>query len=177
MSTQTPDVPELDSIPSLSGENGAGDRLSNIRAMRQDLSKKDHLTLLVPGYHGLVAVRYRTLPRTELDALIGKVQGAGTQSINDNMDLLIRCCNAVLVRQTPDDEWEPIDLGQSEPTTFSTGNLARCLGEEANSARDEVAALFSPGGAQPLAPEAHSDPLFEWQRDSDYKIDQALLGE
>jgi hypothetical protein len=181
MSTEAHSIPanpdlEHDDGPT-NGGPPAGDRLAAIRQRRKELTQKRALTLIVPGYGGLVAVRYKALPREEFAAYYNKLQEQAEPTENDNLDLLIRCCQAVLVRQTTDDEWEPFDLDQAEPTTFSSGNLATLLGEEANSAREEVKVLFSPDGSQPMAPEAHVDPLISWQSDVDFKVDRALLGE
>lgn len=164
------------------GENGGGpvggDRLSAIRQRRKELGQKRSLLLLVPGYGGLVGVRYKALPREEFAELNNKFSEQEKPTENDNLDMLIRCCKEVLVRQTHDDPWEPIDLDRAEPTTFSTGNLPALLGEPpVETARQEVKLLFSPDGSQPMAPEAHVEPLLAWQSDADAKLDKALLGE
>src|SRR4051812_36240332 len=94
------------------------DRLSSIRKRRNELAAKRTLLLIVPGYGGVVAVRYKSLPREELGKWIAKLVEEDEPSIDDNIDLLIRCCESVLVRQSKEDEWEPIDLDSAEPTTF-----------------------------------------------------------
>jgi hypothetical protein len=151
--------------------------LDAIRAQRNAIAKKTALTLLVPGYNGLCAVKYHALPKGEIDALVTRIQKANEKGelMAANADLLIRCCTEILGRGSDDAEWGPVIPG--ETTTFASGPLAKRVGVEAEGARDEVYALFAPDGQQPMAHGAHAGALSKWLGGSLEEIEQSLLGE
>lgn len=155
------------------------ERLRKLRKRREEIAAKRTLTLKVPGYDGLVGVRYKAVPSDDFERFAeraARTAGKGDY-LAANADLLIQSCQAILCRDTEDSDWEPLDENSSEPTTFSTGTLPELLGIEATSAREEVFGLFSPDGAQPAACTAHADAISDWLRGSVEEIDRDLLGE
>jgi hypothetical protein len=167
--------------------NGAGDtapepkgsvRLQQLRERRKEIAKERTLDLVVPGYDGLLLVRYHRIPREELAKFALKAQrGGDKEAVNSNADLLIRCCEAVLYRAGEDADPEPLNEDSGEPTTFSSGTLGDLLGFDEESARDAVYGLFSPEGARVLASDSHAEALIAWQQGKPEQIDQELLGE
>lgn len=153
--------------------------LEALRARREELATHKTLVLNVPGYGGHLAIRYKSIPGPDVNAFLAEASKSGNERklVEVNADLLIRTCDAILVRQTPDGELEPLDENADAPTTFSTGTLPELLNVTASSAREEVFAVFSPDGAQPLAVGRHADALASWLQGSADEIDETLLGE
>lgn len=149
--------------------------IERIRQRRRDLAADKHLTLDVPGYGGHLAIRYHAIPLEEVNKFAAKIARGDGEVMEANADLLIRCCDAILVRQQPDGKLEPIADG--EATTFSTATLPALLGVEADSARKEVFAVFSPDGSHPMAVGQHGDAVVSWLQGNTDGIDKALLGE
>jgi hypothetical protein len=160
----------------------ASDRLAAIRQRAQKIARDKSLTLTVPGYDDLLAIRYHGIPSGELDQFIQRAARSGEQGklMAANADLIIRCCDAILIRKDEGGEWLPIDEDDDEPTTFSTATLPTLMPEfigQATSARDEVFGLFSPDGSQPIAVGQHADALINWLQGNADEIDRTLLGE
>lgn len=151
--------------------------LEAIRAKREELAKEKSITLDVPGYGGHLAIRYKAIPTEQLNRFLTQAAASGNDEkiLEVNADILIRCCEAILVRQDPDAELEPLDPDAAEPTTFSTGTLPELLELSASSAREEVFAVFSPDGAQPLSIGRHADAIANWLQGSTEAIDKSLL--
>jgi hypothetical protein len=83
------------------------------------------------------------------------------------------------VRQERDAKWESLDLDSPDGTKFGTNDpaLEELLGGPFERTREEVFALFSPGGGQPLALETHAQAVVSWLQGKLEEIDQELLGE
>lgn len=177
-----PSVDELEAQVAEANGAPASDRLAQVRERARKIAADKSLTLLVPGYEGLLGIRYHGIPRGEMDDFVNRAQKAGErgQMMAVNADLLIRCCEAILVRRQEGAEWEPLDLDTDQPTTFSTATLPLLLPEfvgDASKAREEVFGLFSPGGGQAMAVGQHSDALISWLGGKAEEIDRTLLGE
>ena len=157
---------------------GAGLALGKIREARQKIAARKDLLLVVPGYDNLVAVRYQTLSPAELDIITTRIQKANEKGdlMAANADLLIRSCKEIVGRTDASGEWEPV-LGEGTTTTFASGTLAEALGEQASTSREEVYALFSPGGQQPMAHATHAAALSSWMNGQVEAIEAELLGE
>lgn len=148
--------------------------LEQIRKIREKIASKKTLTLKVPGYEGHVLVRYKYVPQEHMEQWADRVAEDNPKVRDAGMDMLIECCDEILVRQTPESEDEPIQEGVV--TTFRSGTLHELLGYEASSAREEVSGLFSPEGTQPLAFYSHVEALSHWLQGSKGEIDRTLLG-
>lgn len=160
----------------------AGDRLEHIKARAAKIAADKSLTLVVPGYDGCVGIRYKGIPSAELDKFVQRASKAGEQGkiMAANADLLVRCCDEILVRQNEDAAWESFDLQSTEPTTFSSATLPKLMPDtigHASSARQEVFGLFSPDDSQLMAVGQHADALINWLQGNAQEIDHALLGE
>jgi hypothetical protein len=158
------------------------DRLAAIRQRAQKIARNKTLTLVVPGYDGMLGIRYHGIPSGELDTFIQRAARAGEQGklMAANADLLIRCCDSILMRPDESSPWEALDEEAEQPTTFSTATLPALMPEfigQAQTAREEVFGLFSPDGSQPIAVGQHSDALINWLTGNAEEIDRQLLGE
>jgi hypothetical protein len=144
-----------------------------IRAEREAIASEKTLDLLVPGYSGLLAVRYRSISDRELEQYIKRAQGE--QSIGANLDLLIQTCETILYRESDEQEFTPALDENGDRIRFDI-RLAEMLGIDAKTARETVAGFFSPDGAQPLAVAQHIGAVADWLQGKSSEIDPALLG-
>lgn len=149
--------------------------IAQIQALRAELAAAETLDLLVPGYDGRLAVRYKTMADKELELLrkkAAKVEQNG-KDIEFACDFIINCCDDILIAEN--DVLVPI-RGDVK-TTFSSGALVDLFALDAQTAREEVLEIFSPNNTQRLAPAAHVQALQSWMQGSLQEIDKELLGE
>lgn len=160
-------IEKTDSVP-------ANSFLGQLRQKRKELTEQKTLDLNVPGYDGHLVIRYKAISDKELE-LFGRQAQKDKSGMAANSDLLIRACDDILVREDLEGVAEPLQPGVK--TTFSSGTLGELLGTEANSAREEVAEIFSPAGNQPLAASQHAEAVINWLQGNYEEIDKQLLGE
>lgn len=160
-----------------------GSARDQLRRRREHLKSKKTLDLLVPGYQGLLGVRYRALGDDEFEQLIKKMGATDRVDAQSNidaaLDLLIRSCECILIDEGND--LEPLTDDGDVPIAYDV-RLAETLGYadelgDSPTARAIVRGLFSPEGHAPLAPAGHADSLVKWLQGNEQAIDQALLGE
>lgn len=158
--------------------------LARVREQREKLAKSDTITLKVPGYDellggGAVVIRYKAVRGKEITLLAQRMEKSkdDNAAINTAADIIVRCCDAILVRQKDDADLEPLDPSADEPTTFSSATLGGLLDFEAGSAREEVFGLFSPDGVRDLAVVDQAGAVVNWLQGKVREIDQELLGE
>ena len=123
----------------------------------------------------MLGVRYRSISDREMERFAAKIQKDGDAGIRAGYDLLIEACLSILVRVDDDGGFEPLEDDDGDPVRFDV-RLAEFLGFEANSARDTVAATFSPDGAQPLTAFDQAAAVLSWLQGKSAEIDPALLG-
>lgn len=158
------------------GGDGLTGVLKRISDRRKEIAQDSELVLQVPCYEGDLWIRYRAIPLDELNKFLERAaKSSGKQLIETNADLIIRCCDEILVKQREGLPLEPID--KTAATTFSTGTLPDLLDFQAETAREEVFGLFSPDGAHPMACGLHSDAISAWLQGKGAEIDETLLGE
>jgi hypothetical protein len=151
------------------------------RAMRAKLAADKSLDLIVPGYEGLLGVRYRPLGEDEWTTFARRIEaqagdaGAVATGLEVAADLMIAACEAVIWRDALEVEWEVVNDDDDQPIRFDV-RLAEWLGFEATTAREVVKGVFSPEGVKPISPSVHGDAIAEWQRGNDQAINRALLG-
>jgi hypothetical protein len=162
-------IPEVEEAPT-----GLLSIRDQIRAERDELKTETKLDLVVPGYE-MIGVRYRGIPSRELDAF-AKSLSKSKEGMRTAADVLIRCCESILVRPHGDDALEPLEDDQGDCLKFDQ-RLADFLGIEAATAREIVIQLFSPDGVQTLAAFEHANAVMEWMQGKGSQIDPSLLGE
>lgn len=132
------------------------------------------LDLAVPGWE-TVGIRYRTIPSDEFEQLVKRVGNSRSSSnLVAACKLIVRCCEAVLVRAEGSGEFEPL-IGDSGSPFKLDKDLADYLGLEAKTAEEVVTGLFSTD-RYPLAPGSHAAALIDWMRGREQEIDETLLG-
>lgn len=146
-----------------------------IRAEREAIASEKTLDLLVPGYSGLLAVRYRSISDREMEGYAKRLQKDGDVGIRAGYDLLIEACEAILVRMDTSDEFEVLEDDNGDAVKFDV-RLAEFLDVEAASARETVAATFSPEGVQSLAAVDQAGAVLAWLQGKSSEIDPSLLG-
>lgn len=146
-----------------------------IRAERESIAAEKSLDLVVPGYSGLLAIRYRSISDREMERYAARIQKENDAGIRAGYDLLIEACEAILVRMETDQEFEILEDDDGDRVRFDI-RLAEFLGVEASSARETVAAIFSPEGVQSLAAFDQAASVLAWLQGKSADIDPALLG-
>lgn len=153
------------------GSQPSGGLIDALRARREELQKERHLDLDVPGYRGLLVVRYKPIdwdwlkkigeradrnyhPRKELMAMV---------------DVLVKSCDSVWTRDQG--ELKPVDP-EGAIVRFDE-QLAAILGFESQSARKTLLATFN----NDLAVTAQYNTVSEWMQNVDLEVDEELLGE
>lgn len=171
----------LDVDTSPPAPNGFASIRDRIRAEREAMASDKTLDLLVPGYSGLVGVRYRALSEREFSECLPKQQGGIKAEISfedtfrANYSLLITACETIIWREEESDEFQPALDENGDPIRFDV-RLAEYLGFEAETARETVAGFFAPEGTRPLAVAAHANAVTAWLNGNTADIDAVLLG-
>lgn len=163
--------------------------LEEITRQREELQGQHHLILEIPGYNGLLGVRYNNIG-TDITEKVGKklrkelkARGGEGESLLTSLDTLINACDQIVVkdpdhpRVLPDDKgeptvWRPIDPDNPVPVRFDR-RLASILKFDAGSAREAVLGVFG----QEHAVVAQSLAVSRWLTDITREVDQDLLGE
>lgn len=144
-----------------------------LRQRREEQRKRSTLDLIIPGYGGDLAVRYRSLPEDAIKKFADKIS-KGEDGLGAARQMVVLACEAVLVRE--DGELEPLTDETDSPIRFDE-RLAEFLAIDADRAVDVAQEVFSPGGTQPLAVMAHASALSNWMTGKDLEVDEELLGE
>lgn len=143
-----------------------------LRERREELRAKTTLELLVPGYDGELAVRYKAIPGEEAEQIGRKLTATGGQALGVACDFLIRCCESILVRS--EGTLEPLVDDKDEAVVFDY-RLAEVFGIEYERARKLVLDVFSPERNRDLAVIEHSTSLLNWMQGHEEEIDRSLL--
>lgn len=148
---------------------------ARLRAAREQLRQKRSIDLVVPGYNGLLGVRYRPVRQEEFQRLARRLSNE-TTALEAALDMMVEACEAILYRDSAEVDFEPlVDDKSGMPLRFGP-ELADVLGFEAESARETVLGVFSPDGVKDLSPIVHGNALSEWMQGNDEQINRALLG-
>lgn len=166
------------SSPAGALEPEAGGLLDNLRRRRESLAADATTLLDVPGYGGLLTVRYRTLDAKAIKQIGKRAESAGrlsgdeaTAELNGGVDQIAASCVEVLVRDADTGNLSPIDPS-GEPRRFDR-RLAELLGFEAENGRQVVYGVFGPD----MHIMGTVKELTEWQTGASREVDDALAGE
>lgn len=168
--------------------------LAKIAQRHEEIRRDGTLDLFVPGYEGLMKIRYRLLPEPEMDRLGRKIEevkrGEGVAGIwKIEANTLARMCDRILLREDESEAYQVMEDGNG-PIRFE-GRFAKALeqaGVRVNGAQatEIVLDFFSPKvepdnpsspRKHPNAMERHTDAIFQWNRGEEEKISRDLLGE
>jgi hypothetical protein len=185
---QGSDTPETPATAPYTGS------LARIAKRHEEIRADSTLTLFVPGYEGMMKVRYRLLPEVDMDRLGQRIEevkrGEGVAGAwKVEADSLVAMCDQILVREEDSDGYEVLS-DENGPIRFE-GRFAQVLqkvGVTVNGAKatEIVLDFFSPRAdpANPASPrlypnamERHTNAIFAWNRGEKEKIDRTLLGE
>lgn len=170
--------PSSEPAPAPALEPEAGGLLENLRRRRESLAADATTLLDVPGYGGLLTVRYRTLDAKAIKQIGKRAESAGrlsgdeaTAELNGGVDQIAASCVEVLVRDQETGALSPIDPS-GEPRRFDR-RLAELLGFEAENGRQVVYGVFGPD----MHIMGTVKELTEWQTGASREVDEALAGE
>lgn len=159
-------------------EPEAGGLLERLQQRREQLSADATTLLDVPGYGGLLTVRYRTLDAKAIKQIGKRAESAGrlsgdeaTAELNGGVDQLAASCVEVLVRDP-----ETGALSSPDPTGDTRRfdrRLAELLGFAAENGRQVVYGIFGPD----MHIMGTVKELTEWQTGASREVDEALAGE
>jgi hypothetical protein len=166
-------------IRAVSADEAPDSPRARARAMRKALGENKSIDLIVPGYEGLLGVRYKPVPEEEWKVIAQRLERAGnvdqTSGLDVAIDLIVAACDGVIWRDEPALDWQLVNDESDVPLRFDQ-RLAEWLGFEADTAREVVRGVFSPEGSKPISPSVHGDAVAEWMRGNDQAINRALLG-
>jgi hypothetical protein len=176
------------SAPAFSGS------LAEIAKRHEEIRAEKHLDLFVPGYEGLLKVRYRLLPEEDLDRLGKRIEEvkrgegiAGAWKIE--ADSLVAMCDRIYFRKAGTDEYEVLKDDKG-PIRFER-RFAKAMEDagikvnDGGIATEIVLDFFSPRADRdnpssprlmPNAMERHTDAIIRWSRGETERIDRELLG-
>jgi hypothetical protein len=148
--------------------------LDQIKEQREDLKSGEHrLELDVPGYNGMLVVRYKPVRWDVIEQLTKKVRkdkSGVSKNVLASTDTIIEACEEVLLRVNG--ELTSIPTGQGGPVQFDS-RLASALSFEAETARQVVAGVFP----NEMGVIDHNVRYSRWLRDVTKEVDDDLLGE
>jgi hypothetical protein len=137
--------------------------IEEIRSIRQRALESSSKVLDVPGYGGRIAIRYIPTGRETLGDVLAASQRGEALSKDDELQLLVDCCDEILKREgDPDDEPVPYD-DSGTPLAFNAGDerWLELVGTQPRTARECVELLFMLD-QQPLATARHAGSLVDW---------------
>jgi len=173
-----------------------GGALAGIAERHEKIRAEKHLDLQVPGYEGLIKLRYRLLPEKEMDRQAQRIEDAqrsgdrgSAASMEIDAQLLVAMCAQIYVRDPEVDDWVVLE-DKDGPVRLESrfAQYLRQAGVKVNDvrARDVALDFFSPREDQdnpqsarvhPQAMEAHTNAIVLWHRGEKKSISRRLLGE
>lgn len=154
--------------------------IDDLRAMAQAIEDNESLELNVPGAGGLFAVRYRPPARDKVDAVLTAVALGRALSADEEVQLLVDCCDSVVRADPASGETRPYDEGgnlrfdDSDPRWADIAEVFTLVAAEKakpgetprtfkapESARDCVRLLFRLD-IQPIAAFGHTQTIVPW---------------
>lgn len=145
--------------------------IDDLRAMAQAIHDNSTTELTVLGAGGRLAVRYRPPAREKLDDVLSAYMFGRAMSADEEVQLLVDCCDTVLRADPATGETKPYDdqgalrFDDSDPRWAQMAEVFSEITERKlpapKSARDCVRLLFRLD-AQPMAAAGHAQTLVPW---------------
>ena len=165
---------EEDELLSSQSPDDALSLLDQLKEQREELKSGEHrLDLEVPGYNGMLVVRYKPVRWDVIEALTKKVRkdkSGASKNVLASTDTLIEACEEVFLRVNG--ELTTIPTAQGGPVQFDS-RLASALSFDAETARQVVAGVFP----NEMGVIDHNIKYSRWLRDVTKEVDEDLLGE
>lgn len=161
--------------------------LDRVREARKAQRGTKSLTLAVPGWGGLLAVRYRPVEWDALSELLSRRTEDAADDLNANLDALIGACDALVVKGEDGDyvslaaelRREGVDVvGELRFTEDAVDALD--LGEDGErpeGSRATCLAVFGGAVSPELAVAEHAVRLGAWMRGTDNAAVESAVGE
>lgn len=182
------EAPEAASTPT----NALSGALAKIGEQHKKLRDQKTLDLQIPGYEGLMKVRYRLLPEAEMDRLSKRLEAVKDEGVigswEAEADTIVALCDRIYLRENTDDEWQVLQ-DDNGPIRFgaSFAQALEAVGIQVGSgrARESVIDFFSPRADPsdptsarqfPNAMERHTNAIILWNRNQTELIARDLLG-
>jgi len=144
--------------------------LDELRAFDEQLRADATKELLVPGSGGRFSVRYKPpKDRNVLTPVLGALAVDGALGAEEELQLLVDCCDEVLVRNGDGTYQQP----EGGPLRFDGGDER--WGPDVDTARKAVARLFHLD-VHPLAAARHVTSLVDWLQGLDAEIAARVEG-
>lgn len=152
----------------------AGSLLDELRVMEANLRAHSTKEIMVAGSGGRIAVRYRPPAREQLDAVVAAYSMGEGLTADQELQLLVDCCDTVVRCDPVTGETEPFD--DQGPLRFDASDARwQDDGEEIETARACVSKLFRLD-VQPLAASRHVGSLITWLQGVDAEITARVEG-
>lgn len=164
---------EQDQTSVTMGVNGGTSVLDRIRAARERATQdRQDLTLAVPLYEDLVAVKYQRVEWLEIKKIIQKnhKNKSPTRELDLMADILIACHVEILARETQEAEWEQVN--PPEPMRFGP-ELSALFGATVTTARQSLYHFFS----NDFNVTVHHARVYRWLQGENDELDLELAGE
>lgn len=159
----------------LAGMNGQANLIERLRAARREQEKPHYTVITIPGYEGLMGVRYKYVSAERIEQLSKKLQReirktkAKAEGLLASLDTVIAACEEIVIRGSDDEEWQSL----GDPPIRFDDRLAETLGYEADNARDAVLGCFN----NEHAIIRHNILVSRWLADTTTEVDESFLGE
>lgn len=175
-----PQAPNEPPAPQSRPENGqSGDPtappsiLERLRAKRDEKAEDRRITLPIGRFGNMMLARYKPIPYRELRGVQQRAQRrarqggeVGTEELTMTCNVLVRACEAILVRTDPDAE--PVELQTlveefgDDPVRYDQ-RLAKALDFKTENAIEVVRFTFD----NPIALQAHGVEYGNWVADAE----------
>jgi hypothetical protein len=167
------DLPELEPEPAVAG----GSVLAALKAQRAELGADRHFDYEVPGWHGLLVLRFGAISPAQQNDLSNRIIATkGKQVPNANLDTLIAAFRCALGRAEPGGELEVIPAADGEPAGLKA--LVELIGlPPATSARAAMRLLFAGANSPETALTSLGADWHEWGTNTNEEVDEQFTGE
>lgn len=154
--------------------DGSQSLLDSVIASREEIRGEHHLDLEVPGYKGVLWLRFKLIPFKQTEQMGERLRRESkkleSMTLTGAIDTLIAGCEQVMLKDG--DTLHPIDPA-AEPPVKLEQRLAELLRFEADTARKVVRELF--GNDYAITQTAVR--LSRWMTDTTREVDEDFLGE
>lgn len=160
-----------------------GSVLERLRAQREANMAPKRMTLEVPGWSGMLHVRYMPVPWDEMTKLVSKASddASSKAALQANVDVVRSACDSLMVK----DGNEMVSLADKMRAEGETVHgevkfdeyAVSCLGLQASNSFETVMQVFGGAVSPELAIGDHASKIADWMIGTSEEVDKALVGE